>query len=684
MSKKVLKIAGERRTLLALIVMATLVLGIVISGWLTPTRSKAQEGGGNPPPGVESCTNCTSDGSVSLNAPTNTPAGYIGSSISVSVGGITIVPADVTIITTNSDGSTTTTNIYPNPTYGVTWSMNGVGANTSSGTGTTATFTPTNSGCGTVIFTLNYTNQSPCGDTGSSSVSNSFAVAQLSTNCTSGAVALGSSSSTNFWFGPGVSLSATNNSVTNAIVVTTHWPCGTNTDSSVTNLVTPDIITNWWTLTYGSYSTNGAGLSAAFTPTNPGSGKVTFYEKYKDNTPCNTNVQSAGPLIIPFNVISVTLSNMAFSGGKHQIYKDDGSGQYPSPEWISTTNYPVCYTRNTNMTVTPTFIVIPSTFTAMLVKGSSSGPQLPLASGTSTTITSTNNFTNCVSILKPMTIDWQVSIDNGTNWQDIATTANKVYVTWADTLNPIYTLLDVGCKGALGATGTVGVNDDSVLNGVWGKIQSKSIQRASDNVLLTYYGFYDVNTNGVWNAGTDINRNDPSLCTVTDAAGLISTGNGQCHSWADCMYQVLRGQGLTAVNGNSIFCESVVIKSKYGSGFAVQNWSKSGSNSTRLIINWDAGVDGMSAVTPNPTNNEAADAKGVAGQGNSPNPPSGFSNHYIFKCNNRYYDPSYGIGPFTDVKVYENAAFSGSISAIGQLIDLPATDTINTYSDGSF
>ncbi len=48
MSKKVLKLTGKRPMLLALIIVATFMLGLIFSGWFTPTPSKAQNGGPNP------------------------------------------------------------------------------------------------------------------------------------------------------------------------------------------------------------------------------------------------------------------------------------------------------------------------------------------------------------------------------------------------------------------------------------------------------------------------------------------------------------------------------------------------------------------------------------------------------------------------------------------------------------
>jgi hypothetical protein len=99
--------------------------------------------------------------------------------------------------------------------------------------------------------------------------------------------------------------------------------------------------------------------------------------------------------------------------------------------------------------------------------------------------------------------------------------------------------------------GVLGTNDNRVRDKVWTKIQTQAIRRASDNFILTYYGFYDVNSHGVWDVGVDIDRNSPATCMVTTAAGLISTGNGQCGAWDRFFDEVLTAQGLDHINGNS-------------------------------------------------------------------------------------------------------------------------------------
>jgi hypothetical protein len=59
MSEKVLKLAGKRPMLLAIIVMATFTLGLLFSGWLTPTRGNAQQNPPDPTPTQENCAAST-------------------------------------------------------------------------------------------------------------------------------------------------------------------------------------------------------------------------------------------------------------------------------------------------------------------------------------------------------------------------------------------------------------------------------------------------------------------------------------------------------------------------------------------------------------------------------------------------------------------------------------------------
>jgi hypothetical protein len=112
---------------------------------------------------------------------------------------------------------------------------------------------------------------------------------------------------TNVCIGTAISASATK-VISNAIVrITTQCPGTTNPPVITTNYPAPTLVSNWWVASGpGSYSNSGSGLTASFTPTNGGSGTVTFHLKYKNASPCDTNEQTAASLSLPFNVIQIT------------------------------------------------------------------------------------------------------------------------------------------------------------------------------------------------------------------------------------------------------------------------------------------------------------------------------------------------------------------------------------------
>jgi hypothetical protein len=111
--------------------------------------------------------------------------------------------------------------------------------------------------------------------------------------------------------GSGISLAASYLVTTGLVQITTTYTNAGNSgagacpDTYATNYPTPTIVSNWWEASVSSYSTNGQGLSASFTPTGCGNGSVTFHLTYKNSDPCDTNVQSAGDVSASFNVVDI-------------------------------------------------------------------------------------------------------------------------------------------------------------------------------------------------------------------------------------------------------------------------------------------------------------------------------------------------------------------------------------------
>jgi hypothetical protein len=445
-------------------------------------------------------------------------------------------------------------------------------------------------------------------------------------------------------------------------------PTSTNSEFAITNHV-------WsWTSSYGAcYPTNGDG-SATWTNTfsSPGiytnviTANVDFQGYICINGSGVTNgfeVSTNASVTNVVEVVSMTLSNVTFSGGKHPIYKDDGSGAYPSPEWLPTTNYPVCYTRNTTMTVQPQFIVNPSSYSGgILVKGISSGPQLPTGRGTSPTLISTGTFANHVDFLNPMTIDWQVSLDNGNTWYDAGTSANKVYVTLNDPTCPtlFHTVVWLACSktGATDANTAV-ANTWSLFGG------SGPANITTWNGKLLYY--YKANC-GWANSATDTT----SLLASANTANAWA-GHGQCGSFANLLIDSLAANGI-----NSDFTTASPKSSP--DGFIVKDWTTngpvaySGNYCYKLTLVTEA--DGSIGMVPTPTGMVYGDLTKLStktGQNTSPPSEEAFARHFIVKYPpgpplgvGTYYDPSYGV-TYTDATNFETVAVWGYFHGVSGL-----------------
>lgn len=276
---------------------------------------------------------CLASGSWSLTNVTPAMSGCLGNSFSASADQL-IQNAIVLTTTkyTNACGETTTncpntyvTN-YPAPTViDSWWTVDGSGGYSGGGSGlSTGPFTPTSCGSGTVTFNLTYQNNTPCDTnvhtvtvTTGFNVSCACLTSSYVTNCVAGgSVSLGSATTGPLIGCPNTAFSASvTQAVVNAnVVITTKYTnaCGQVTancpDTFATNRPAPTVVSNWWVATMGGWSATGQGTSAIFTPTNPGSGTVTFYLTYKNNSPCDTNVYSATPVIVGFTTQGVSLS----------------------------------------------------------------------------------------------------------------------------------------------------------------------------------------------------------------------------------------------------------------------------------------------------------------------------------------------------------------------------------------
>ena len=169
MSKKALNIASKRPMLLALIVMATITIGLLFSGWLAPVPIKAQNNDSDPNSDVET-TNCV-QASITTNSTeatvtlTNVPPIIICLGSSVSASTVAIVTNAYQILDTSytnagNSGNDKCPDDYQTNTLSTPamltnwWAASGCGLGTNStGCGlTTTALNPTIAGDITVTF----------------------------------------------------------------------------------------------------------------------------------------------------------------------------------------------------------------------------------------------------------------------------------------------------------------------------------------------------------------------------------------------------------------------------------------------------------------------------------------------------------------------------------------------------
>jgi len=327
-----------------------------------------------------------------------------------------------------------------------------------------------------------------------------WCVSTKSTNCAaSGYFTLTNAivSPTNGVLGSAFTGSATSIASNATTIITTHCPCSTNADTYQTNHPAPTIVSNWWTATVGTFSTNGTGLSASFTPTNCGSGTVTFYETYKNATPCDTNVYSATPVSASFNVLSLNIvdggghpisaansNNVVIIGQNVALTAQTCGGTFSNFQWtvpgyavsnydvatgVLTTNFPttnatvsfywvdngskqvscsaVCAGVSVSSNVTFTVVKPTATLSPVTSGTSISGGRLKFASGTNNGIT----FYNTLSVPAPFTgtavFSQTISVKTITMTESGGTVHN-----WTNTCSPLFVDLPTPYQAALSGT----------------------------------------------------------------------------------------------------------------------------------------------------------------------------------------------------------------------------------------
>jgi len=354
---------------------------------------------------------------------------------------------------------------------------------------------------------------------------------------------------------------------------------------------------------------------------------------------CNPAVQTCACCSV------LSIKELTFAG--NHVVEKDTIGDFPSPEWVEgraqSDQSPVSYARNTKISLRAKFKVTTAacragetveitgtaTMGAASLKWTKTVTVNPGDKEVTAWMSSDNPLPNAVGIFENSTISWQMNPCNKGS-SSAGSTLNLIYVTLADPSGtPNYwTLLDISCRAAAGETTAAGV-----ISKAFDALRGRAISRKRDGHDLTYW-------------------NPQGACSATNTELLLAAGNGagQCGSWAEFLVDMYRVHGITNVD-KILIVRTVAAWQGNLEGFLVKHWvfSHPPASAASSYTHWVPSQCTPGAYLP--------------GQRNSAPPPA-FLNHFIVRAEGKFWDPSYGAGPFVDQKAWENAAIDGLFNKV--------------------
>jgi hypothetical protein len=366
-----------------------------------------------------------------------------------------------------------------------------------------------------------------------------------------------------------------------------------------------------------------------------------------------------------------SFSNSTIAGW---LTSDDTSVTYDAPHWQDANDdgdaddagerkYPIAFVRDTPPTIAGKIKVKPSGLTAVTgfsAKIKVTGPGDSEINETAAIIgtdeielpatASTGNFVGKIDYLNPMTLSWEVEVNDKDHWCEAGDTANLTYVTLSPPGTPKRqeTLFDLACRNAAGNT-----LDDPAVGAIWADFipDADGIPRifrvlppgsVGPPAPMTYYA-------------DSVTPYSP-ITNPNGVDALLSTGNGRCGSYQQLLEHVLLVQGIVSTPV-TVFAPTggaggiAAAKADYQATYGVDPDTvyTGGIRDVFFVKNWTLSATNRWTVT---------DLAGVPGQGNA-DPIGIFGDHALIEYGGEIYDPSYGTGPFAGIPEWEDASVEG-------------------------
>ncbi|MEP7120901.1 MAG: hypothetical protein ABJE95_08330 [Byssovorax sp.] len=344
------------------------------------------------------------------------------------------------------------------------------------------------------------------------------------------------------------------------------------------------------------------------------------------------------PVPIVPAIIHATVGVVQIDFTANQVIEKDTLGDFPSPEWMSlradADQSPICYVRGASVPLAVVLRVLraPTGTESVVLRGHATVGAATLewtctvsvspgsVNVSTPSMTSSAPLPNVVACYDPLTITWEANAA-GTGWIGAGTTTHLVYTVLGAPVGTLYwTLVDLSCRAAQGAS-----TEASVVTRSFVPFTTRALTRKRDGVGLTY-----------WSPNT-------TTCTNTRLLLASPDGSGQCGSWAELLVDMYKLHGITSAD-KVVVVVTVAAWTSSTQGFLVKNWQ------------WNAAT--QPAPWTHRMGTDVVNQPGIPGQRN-PEPPPAFFNHFVVTHGGQLYDPSYGGGPFADQATWETGALDG-------------------------
>ncbi|MBI4570017.1 MAG: hypothetical protein HY719_16610, partial [Planctomycetes bacterium] len=400
-----------------------------------------------------------------------------------------------------------------------------------------------------------------------------------------------------------------------------------------------------------------------------------------------------------FTIFDLTVRDVTFSGpGFNVVTRDDGT-DYAGPHWLDangdgvadvkgTASLPiaVCYQRASSVKLSATLACKPD-LTGLGADLSVDGPK-PTALATPVVftgptasvgpITSASALKNKIDSQPSFDLTWKIAVKKGDKAATFGVSSNRMYVTLGTPVGLgafLYeTALDIGCRNAKGKEA-----ENPAFDAIWSDFTDRDVRRVDGRQMKYWLDAADPDVESIGGA---------SACQTL--AGMLApsttlNGVGTCAAWADLLIATTQAQGISSA-------ERIQITTSDKNDFDNPTPFRTPLDSS-LLRHGVLMVKNRTFPPPNPAlvgcapfdrfraavaSNPGAPAQGIG------NPPDDFFNHFIVKYSGKFYDSSYGTGPFATNQEWQNASLAGvskfsscsPVSAAALARTAPATSTV--------